>query len=409
MKGLRLARVISSQESFHQIDSLSFSPGQSDVHPGTCFLGWRRVRTGLDRESRSQLCNAPGLAGVHRTLQVVFLKRQQFTGDGEKLHLLKHCGRHDDQEVEVRVAAGSGPGCESFEAGTFAGGFEMLPSDVVALSNTGAGKISIGPHSQAMEISATIVVGTKGAIAKQDVRQALSLSINRAQSIEAVQHGVGTRAYTSAGPGFFSYEKGIYTAAYNKTAAAYTNETKAHALALKLVKVVRAVAKLPIVLSVIGGLSNEANRAAVVQQSLAAVGLNVKLKVVTGAEYGALFRNPTSRKGIDLVQTLNYDQHADPLALNNGIALPYAISNSGSYFGPAIEKLLTQTNGELNSDKRRAGRPGASARHEEHAVDPTCLQPWRVRRQGRVRCAPRPQSADGPIGRVSWWLLVVTE
>lgn len=72
-------------------------------------------------------------------------------------------------------------------------------------------------------------------------------------------------------------------------------------------KAVRAVAKLPIVVSVIGGLPDEANWAVVVQQSLAAVGLNVKLKVVIGAEYGALFRNPTSRKGIDLVQTLNYD------------------------------------------------------------------------------------------------------
>lgn len=62
------------------------------------------------------------------------------------------------------------------------------------------------------------------------------------------------------------------------------------------------------------------------------------------------------------------------MALNNGIALPYAISHFGSCIGPAIEKLLTQTNGELNLDKRRAGRPGANARHEVHAVDPTCLQ-----------------------------------
>ena len=209
---------------------------------------------------------------------------------------------------------------------------------------------------------------------------------------------------------YFSCQTSAHTSAYNKIAASYTNETKAHALALKLVKAVGAVAKLPIVLSVIGDLPDEANRAAVVQQSAAAVGLNVKLKVVTGAQYGALFSSPASRKGIDLVQTLNYDQHPDPLALNNDIALPNAISNFGSYIDPAIVKLLTQANGEMNLDKRRAGRPGADAHHQVHAVDPTCLQPRHGgRRQGRVRGDPRPQSDDGPMGRVSRWLLVVTE
>ena len=172
--------------------------------------------------------------------------------------------------------------------------------------------------------------------------------------IKAVQYGVGTPAYTFAAPGYFSYDKGIYTTAYNKIAAAYTNQTKAHAQAVKLVKAAGAVAKLPIVLSVMGGDPDAANQAAVVQQSAAAVGLNVKLKVVTAAQYGALFSDPASRKGIDLVQTTNYDQDPDPLALYNDIALPNAISNFDSYDNPAIVKLLTEANGETNLAKRAA-------------------------------------------------------
>jgi peptide/nickel transport system substrate-binding protein len=246
----------------------------------------------------------------------------------------------------------SGQVASAFEAGTFAGGFDILPSDILSLGKTGAGKLYVGPNSQAMEISAMIVVGTKGAIANEGVRQAFSLSINRPQLIKAVQYGVGTPAYTFAAPGYFSYDKGTYTTAYNKIAAAYTNQTKAHAQAVKLVKAAGAVAKLPIVLSVLGGDADAANQAAVVQQSAAAVGLNVKLKVVTAAQYGALFSDPASRKGIDLVQTTNYDQDPDPLALYNDIALPNAISNFDSYDNPAIVKLLTEANGETNLAKR---------------------------------------------------------
>jgi peptide/nickel transport system substrate-binding protein len=242
----------------------------------------------------------------------------------------------------------------AFEAGTFAGGFDLQPSDYLPLGKSSAGKFYVGPPSQSMEIQAMIVVGTKGAIANEDVRQALSLSINRDLLIKTVDFGVGTPAYTFAGGGYFSYDKGTYTAAYNKIAAAYTNQAKAHATALKLVKAAGAVAKLPIVLSVIGGDPDAANQAAVVQQSAAAVGLNVKLKVVTAAEYGALFSDPASRKGIDLVQTLNYDQDPDPLALYDDIALPNAISNFDSYDNPAIVKLLTQANGETDLAKRAA-------------------------------------------------------
>ncbi len=242
----------------------------------------------------------------------------------------------------------------SFQAGNFAGGFDILPSNILPLSKSTAGKLYIGPSSQEMEISAMIVVGNKGAIANEKVRQALSLSINRAQLIKAVQYGVGTPAYTLAGGGYFSYQKSAYTAAYNKIAAQYTNSTKAHALAVKLVKAAGAVAKKPIVLSVMGGSPDAANQAAVVQQSAASVGLNVKLKVVTAAQYGALFSDPASRKGIDLVQTTNYDQDPDPLALYNDIALPNAISNFDSYNDPAIVKLLMQANGETNLAKRAA-------------------------------------------------------
>lgn len=242
----------------------------------------------------------------------------------------------------------------AFQTGTFAGGFDILPSDVVALSKATNGKFYVGPQSQAMEIQAMIVIGTKGAIANQDVRQALSLSINRSQLIKAVYNGIGVPAYTYADGGYFSYQRSAYNAAYQKIANAYTNTAAALKQAKKLVAAAGSVAKKPIVLAIQGGSPDAANEGQVVAQSAAAVGLTVQLKVVSDAQYGALFSDPASRKGFDLIQTTNYDQDPDALALYDDIALPNAISNFDSFNNPAIVKLLTEANGTTNLAKRAA-------------------------------------------------------
>jgi len=240
----------------------------------------------------------------------------------------------------------------AFETGAFAGGFDILSSDIVPLQKATNGKLYIGPQSQAVVSEILCVIGTKGAIANQDVRQALSLSINRTQLINAVNHGVGVPAYTYADDGYFKYQPNAFEAAYHQIAAPYTNPTKAVEAAKKLVAAAGPVAKKPIVLAVQGSSIDAADEADVVEQSAAAVGLNVQLRVVTDAQYGALFSDPAARKGFDLIESSNYDGDPDPLALYTDIALPGAISNFDSYNNPTVVKLLDEANGATNTAKR---------------------------------------------------------
>jgi peptide/nickel transport system substrate-binding protein len=240
----------------------------------------------------------------------------------------------------------------AFQSGAFAGGFDIQPSDVVTLSKASSGKLYIGPQSQAMVSQALIVIGNSGAIANKDVRQALSLSIDRSQMIAATSGGVGAPAYTYADPGYYTYQRNAYEAAYRKVAKGYDNQSAAIAKAKKLVKAAGVVAKKPIVFAVDGGSPDAANQAAVVQQDAAAVGLNVKLKTVSNALYGALFSDPSARKGFDLMQTVNYDQDADPLALYNDIGLPNGVSNFDGYSNPTVTKLLNQASTTTNLAER---------------------------------------------------------
>jgi peptide/nickel transport system substrate-binding protein len=238
----------------------------------------------------------------------------------------------------------------AFQTGQFAGGFDILPTDVPVVQKLTNGNFYVGPESQAMEIEALIVVGTQGAITNPNVRQALEESIARAQMAKAVFAGVGFAAYADADPGYWSYDQSAYQAAYNKLAAA--GSSLAHAKAL--VKQAGPAAKGPIVLAIQGGSQTAADEGAVIQQGAASVGLNVKLRTVSDAQYGALFSDPAARKGFDLIETTNYDQDPDPLALYADIALPNAVSNFNSYDNKPLIKTIQQALATTNLSQRAA-------------------------------------------------------
>ena len=110
-------------------------------------------------------------------------------------------------------------------------------------------------------------------------------------------------------------------------------------MAKKLVAQAGAVAKQPIVLAIPAGTQEVADVGQVVEQSAAAVGLNVRLKTVPLAQFGALFSDPSTRKGDDLIFTINYDQDPDPLSIYDDIAQPTGISNFNRYDNPKVTQL----------------------------------------------------------------------
>jgi hypothetical protein len=95
--------------------------------------------------------------------------------------------------------------------------------------------------------------------------------------------------------------------------------------------------KQSIVLTVLGA-PDAANQAAAVRQGAATAGIDVQLKVATDAQYGSLFRDSSSPKGCELIQTTNYERDPDPLVMYNDVGFPNVISNCNSYDNPAASK-----------------------------------------------------------------------
>jgi peptide/nickel transport system substrate-binding protein len=235
-----------------------------------------------------------------------------------------------------------------YSTGALDGGFFLNASVLPVLRNSSAGTLYVGPNSQTAEVMALIVVGTKGAIANATVRRALYLSINRAGLIKAAENGAGTPGYADVSPGYFSYAQSAYQAAYASLAQAGADS----ALAKQLVAQAGPAAKGPIVLAIPSGTQEVADVGQVVQQSAAAVGLHVALRTVPNDQYGALFSDPSARKGDDLIFTINYDQDPDPLAVYDDIALPYGVSNFNGYNNPRVIALLNQASATTDPASR---------------------------------------------------------
>lgn len=235
-----------------------------------------------------------------------------------------------------------------YQSGAASGGFFLNTSVLTPLRSSSTGKLYIGPDSQSMEVMSLIVVGTTGAIANPTVRRALYMAINRAGLIKAAESGAGTPGYADASPGYFSYARSQYEAAYQSLVKTAGNPT----MAKKLVQQAGTIAKQPIVLAIPAGVQEIANVGQVVQQSAAAVGLKVQLKEVPLAQYGGLFSDPSTRKGDDLIFTINYDQNPDPLAIYDDIATPGGISNFNRYNNPKVIQLLGQARQTTSPDAR---------------------------------------------------------
>lgn len=243
-----------------------------------------------------------------------------------------------------------GQTASGYQSGAAAGGFFLSTSVLPTLKNSSAGKLYIGPDSQSMEVMALIVVGTKGAIADPLVRRALYMSINRTGLITAAEAGAGAPGYADASRGYFSYAQSQYEAAYQSLEKAGNDP----AMAKKLATQAGAVAKQPIVLAIPAGTQEVADVGQVVQQSADAAGLNVHLKTVPLDQYGALFSDPSTRKGDDLIFTINYDQDPDPLAIYDDIAAPTGISNFNHYNNPTVVQLLDRARVTTDLNQRAA-------------------------------------------------------
>lgn len=244
----------------------------------------------------------------------------------------------------------------SLLSGEVDGGYMIPTSGFAKLRNAPNGKLYFGPNTTAVSLIPTNLKGTLGDVR---VRKALSMALDRPGIIKAAAGGVATLAKAPGASGAWGIApeaaKGYYAQLpepAHDVAGAKQLVQQAGASGKKIVMTTSTVSPE------IGVIANA------VQAAGKSIGLNVELRSVAPDAYSALFSDPRSRSGVDLMMTTWYDSTPDPLEFY-GILQSGNFSNYGGYSNPAYDKLVDLA----NSQPAPAARAETIAKLQKIAVD----------------------------------------
>jgi peptide/nickel transport system substrate-binding protein len=196
-------------------------------------------------------------------------------------------------------------------------------------------------------VDAFIVSNFKGALGDKRVRQAFSMAIDRKGMIDAIFKGAATMPKALTPPGTWGYSRSIFQAGYD----ALPDLKQDIAAAKKLVSDAGMTGK-----SITIGMSSELNdvslEASAYQAAGQAIGIDVKLKSVSAANYINFFIDPNARADIDGFFTTNYGDYADPAGLLATLVLPDGSQNYSGYDNPQVDQYMNAARSEANLDKR---------------------------------------------------------
>ena len=195
---------------------------------------------------------------------------------------------------------------------------------------------------------AFIVSSFDGALGDVRVRQALSMALDRQGIIDTIYKGAALMPKSLSAPGTWGYGRSVFQSAWD----ALPDITQNIDAAKKLVQDAGASGKT-ITIGMSSELANLATEASAYQSAAESIGMHVKLKSVSAANYINFFIDAKARADIDGFFTVNYGDYADPAALLATLVLPDGSQNYSGYSNPQVTQLMNQAR-RTGDDTQRA-------------------------------------------------------
>lgn len=166
------------------------------------------------------------------------------------------------------------------------------------------------------------VLKSDGALGDQKVRQAIQKSIDYEGIVKSVYLGAADPLRALVPPNAWGEgpQKAVYERAYNELP-----EAKQDLGGAKKLIADSPDAKKEIVFAYATASGEETKIATAIADSANSIGLNIKLKPLTGADYNALFSSEEARAGVDMFLVSGYLDFPDPLPYYGYLAI-------GSYY-----------------------------------------------------------------------------
>ena len=198
----------------------------------------------------------------------------------------------------------------------------------------GSSKISV-IEGAGWNTEALIISSFTGAFGKKEIRQALSLALDRQAYIDAVYKGTATLPKSLSAPGTWGYGRDIFVAGYDALPPMTQDLEQAKRLADGA-----GAAGQTITIGFVSESESQQAQANAYKTAAEAIGLKVVLKGVSADQYINFFIDAEFRKGVDGFFTVNYGDFADPAALLSTLVLPEGSQNYTGYENPEVTSLL---------------------------------------------------------------------
>ncbi|WP_249353959.1 ABC transporter substrate-binding protein [Microbacterium sp. 2FI] len=219
------------------------------------------------------------------------------------------------------------------------GAFNVSPASRDAFESSDEGRLVVGPSTASFSFGPT---RDTGAGANPQIRQALSLAIDRELYISTVLNGLGQPQSTFVAP--FSWSGAaaaeVYQAGYDALAAPAVDLDAARAL----VEESGEDTSVPLRIAIPAGSKELSQTAAIIQSAAEQIGLTVEIDERQAADFAAIFLpDPGPRESIDFVATTGYTETPGVLAYPQLFLLPPAmggIFNWSGYADPAVTAQL---------------------------------------------------------------------
>jgi peptide/nickel transport system substrate-binding protein len=224
-----------------------------------------------------------------------------------------------------------------------------LPSNLAdQLQDSSAGTLYVGGEGSTPINVDLLFTAADGPSADLQVRQALSLAIDRAGIAKTVFSGTADPLYKVSGPGVWGYAKSTYDAAYQDFVA-----DPDVAKATSMIKD-SGVGDTQLTFGYPASDAESQQVATVVQQEAQQIGLNIKIVGIPNQQYGALFADPKAREAYDLILTKNYIELPEPMNLDSLVGSVAGNMNFSGYQNDTVEKSLAEAD-RTSDDDARAG------------------------------------------------------
>jgi peptide/nickel transport system substrate-binding protein len=191
------------------------------------------------------------------------------------------------------------------------------------------------------------ISATDGPLANAKVRQALSMAMDRSAYVDAAYAGTAVLPRTLANPGTWGYGRSVFEKDWNARP-----EPTLDVAAAKQIVQDEGMAGQTITIGTSQQIPSIATAIATTQNAAESIGLKVKLKSVSAAQYVAFFSDPKAFGSVDGFPTITYPDYADPAGLYKTFGLPGGSQNFSGYENPEVTKLLDEARSTADDDAR---------------------------------------------------------